>query len=158
MPILSGKNREPIWLDGVVGGLKDAARVRARLAWRMRHVIKPTALKVTGCQAEVSLRLASDDASTAVDRRLLLPESGDPASLWRLDLDVIDETRSWGIDVPLVVAVGRGVRPRRFRSRPQPVCPEAARTVKKLVIEAGEQTADRCSGGKAPARAGAAAV
>ncbi len=84
----------------------DAAHVRARLAWRMQHVIKPTALivdetgflkdgdasacvarqhtgtagKVTNCQAGVSLHLASDATSAAVDWRLFVPESWDPAS------------------------------------------------------------------------------
>ena len=134
----------------------DAAHVRARLAWRMQQAIKPTALivddtgflkdgnasacvarqytgtagKVTNCQAGVSLHLASDAASAAVDWRLFLPESWDPASpkadpakaarrtkcgipeevghveKWQLALDMIDETRSWGIEVPLVVADG----------------------------------------------------
>lgn len=84
----------------------DAAHVRARLAWRMRQVIKPTALiiddtgflkdgdasacvtrqytgtasKVTNCQAGVSPHLACDSASAAVDCRLFLSESWDPAS------------------------------------------------------------------------------
>ncbi|TXS74521.1 IS701 family transposase [Streptomyces sp. sk2.1] len=134
----------------------DAAHVRARLAWRMQQVIKPTALliddtgflkdgdasacvtrqytgtagKVTNCQAGVSLHLAADGASAAVDWRLFLPESWDPASpkadplkvarrstcgiptevghveKWQLALDMIDDTRSWGIDIPLVVADG----------------------------------------------------
>lgn len=134
----------------------DAAHVRARLAWRMQQVIKPTALiiddtgflkdgdasacvtrqytgtagKVTNCQAGVSLHLAADGASAAVDWRLFLPESWDPASpkadpakagrrgpcgipaevghveKWQLALDMIDETRSWGIEVPLAVADG----------------------------------------------------
>ncbi|MFI8233850.1 IS701 family transposase [Streptomyces sp. NPDC085900] len=134
----------------------DAAHVRARLAWRMQQVIKPTALivddtgflkdgdasacvarqytgtagKVTNCLAGVSLHLASDAASASVDWRLFLPESWDPASpkadpakaarrtkcgipeevghveKWQLALDMIDETRSWGIEVPLVVADG----------------------------------------------------
>jgi SRSO17 transposase len=88
-----------------------------------------TAGKVT-CQAGVSLHLAGDAASAAVDWRLFLPESWDPAlpradavkvarrtscgipeevghvEKWQLALDMIDETRSWGIDVPLVVADG----------------------------------------------------
>ncbi|MFE9237246.1 transposase [Streptomyces sp. NPDC007007] len=84
----------------------DAAHVRARLAWRMQPVIKPTALviddtgflkdgdasacvtrqytgtagKVTNCQAGVSLHLASNGASAAVNWRLFLPGSWDPAS------------------------------------------------------------------------------
>ncbi|MFE9559024.1 IS701 family transposase [Streptomyces sp. NPDC006703] len=134
----------------------DPAHVRARLAWRMQPVVKPTALivddtgflkdgdasacvtrqytgtagKVTNCQAGVSLHLASDNASAAVNWRLFLPESWDPASSkadaakvarrdrcgipaevghvekWQLALDMIDETRSWGLEVPLVIADG----------------------------------------------------
>ena len=134
----------------------DAAHVRARLAWRMQPVIKPTALiiddtgflkdgdasacvtrqytgtagKVTNCQAGVSLHLASNSASAAVNWRLFLPGSWDPASpkadpakvarrdkcaipaqvghveKWQLALDMIDETRSWGIEVPQVIADG----------------------------------------------------
>ncbi|MER6162964.1 IS701 family transposase [Streptomyces sp. NPDC001868] len=205
----------------------DAAHVRARLAWRMQQVIRPTALivddtgflkdgdasacvarqytgtagKVTNCQAGVSLHLASDDASAAVGWRLFLPESWDPASpkadpakvarrtkcgipeevghveKWQLALDMIDETRSWGIEVPLVVADGgygdaaafrlgleeRGLdyvvgisttttaQPEEARPRippyggrgprPQPVYPEPAQAVKKLVIAAGKRAA-----------------
>jgi SRSO17 transposase len=134
----------------------DPAYVRARLAWRMQRVIKPTALivddtgflkdgdasacvtrqytgtagKVTNCQAGVSLHLASNHASAAVNWRMFLPESWDPASpkadpakvarrarcgipaeaghveKWQLALDMIDETRSWGIEVPFAVADG----------------------------------------------------
>nr|WP_198539335.1 IS701 family transposase [Streptomyces graminilatus] len=205
----------------------EAAHVRARLAWRMQQVIKPTALiiddtgflkdgdasacvarqytgtagKVTNCQAGVSLHLACDSASAAVDWRLFLPESWDPASpkadpaktarrakcgipagvghveKWQLALDMIDETRSWGVDVPVAVADGgygdtaafrlgleeRGLdyvvdisttttaHPHQARPhtppysgrgpRPRPAYPEAAQTVKKLVIAAGRQAA-----------------
>jgi SRSO17 transposase len=130
--------------------------VRARLAWRMQPVIKPTPLiiddtgflkdgmasacvarqytgtagKVTNCQAGFSLHLASNGASAAVNWRLFLPESWDPASpkadpvkvarrgkcaipaaaghveKWQLALDMIDETRSWGIEAPQVIADG----------------------------------------------------
>ncbi|MEU6974353.1 IS701 family transposase [Kitasatospora aureofaciens] len=132
----------------------DPAHVRARLAWRMQTELKPTALiiddtgflkdgdasacvsrqytgtagKVTNCQVGVSLHLATDRASTAIDWRLFLPKSWDPASgkaepakvarrercqipadlghveKWQLALDMVDETRSWGVHVPLVVA------------------------------------------------------
>ncbi|MCX4632530.1 IS701 family transposase [Streptomyces sp. NBC_01443] len=132
----------------------DAAHVRARLAWKMEAAIRPSALifddtgflkdgnasacvsrqytgtagKVTNCQVGVSLHLASDHASAAVDWRLFLPETWDPHSpkadpdktarrgacgipqdvrhveKWQLALDMLDETRSWGIEVPLAVA------------------------------------------------------
>lgn len=132
----------------------DAAYVRARLAWRMQDVVDAEALivddtgflkdgdasacvsrqytgtagKVTNCQVGVSLHLAREMAPAAVNWRLFLTASWDPASpeadaakvarrtrcgiptqaghveKWQLARDVIDETRSWGIDVPLVVA------------------------------------------------------
>jgi SRSO17 transposase len=132
----------------------DPAHVRATLAWKMEPVIRPKALifddtgflkdggasacvsrqytgtagKVTNCQVGVSLHLASDHASAAVDWRLFLPQNWDPASpkadpaktarrercgipddvghveKWQLALDMVDETRSWGIEVPLAVA------------------------------------------------------
>ncbi|MBB5940384.1 transposase [Streptomyces zagrosensis] len=58
----------------------EAAYVRARLAWRMQQVVTPTALIV-------------DEEVGHVEK-------------WQLALDVIDETRSWGIEVFLVVADG----------------------------------------------------
>ncbi|MEU1631224.1 IS701 family transposase [Streptomyces sp. NPDC020096] len=87
-----------------------------------------TAGKVTNCQVGVSVHLARDHASTPVNWRLFLPKSWDPAcpqaepvkvaqrdrcgiptdlghvEKWQLALDMIDETRSWGVDIPLVLA------------------------------------------------------
>ncbi|MFF1682260.1 IS701 family transposase [Streptomyces sp. NPDC058256] len=132
----------------------DPAHVRARLAWRMQDMIGAEALiiddtgflkdgeasacvsrqytgtagKVTNCQVGVSLHLSGERASAAVNWRLFMPASWDPASpeadaskvarrgrcgipaqvghveKWQLALDMIDETRSWDIEVPLVVA------------------------------------------------------
>jgi SRSO17 transposase len=84
----------------------DWARVRARLAWRMRQEIDPSVLvvddtgflkdgdasgcvsrqytgtagKVTNCQVGVSVHLARDHASAPVNWRLFLPKSWDPHS------------------------------------------------------------------------------
>jgi SRSO17 transposase len=132
----------------------DPAHIRAQLAWRMEGAIGPEALvfddtgflkdgsasacvsrqytgtagKVTNCQVGVSLHLASDHASAAVNWRLFLPQTWDPASpkadpgkvarraacgipddvghveKWQLALDMLDETRSWGLEVPLAIA------------------------------------------------------
>lgn len=168
----------------------DAAHVRARLAWRMQPVIKPTALvmddtgflrdgdasacvtrqytgtagKVTNCQAGVSLHLASNGASAAVNWRLFLPGSWDPASpkadpakvarrdkcaipaqvghveKWQLALDMIDETRHWGIDVPRVIAAPlRASRPGAGRdggsAQARPLVPAPAGHLKRRTLE-----------------------
>jgi SRSO17 transposase len=133
----------------------NPAHVLARLAWKMQDVIRPEALivddtgfvkdgdaspcvsrqytgsagKVTNCQVGVSLHLAHDRASAAIDWRLFVPASWDPASpeadaakvarrtrcqipaeaghvaKWQLALDMIDEARSWGVDVPARLSI-----------------------------------------------------
>ncbi|WP_037601117.1 IS701 family transposase [Streptacidiphilus rugosus] len=160
-----------------------------------------TAGKVTNCQVGVSVHLARDHASAPVNWRLFLPKSWDPGSdqadpvkvarrdrcgipadlghveKWQLALDMIDETRSWGVDVPLVLAdagygdaaafrlglnqrglhyvVGISTTPTAHPASARPVTPpysgtgrppvpkypEAARSVKALVIEAGRSAA-----------------
>ncbi|MEV7237694.1 transposase [Streptomyces sp. NPDC051020] len=130
------------------------AHILARLAWRTEAEIRPTALvfddtgflkdgsasacvsrqytgtagKVTNCQVGVSLHLACDHASAAVNWRLFLPQSGDLASpeadpakvarrrscgipedvghveKWQPALDMACEIHSWGTEVPLVIA------------------------------------------------------
>nr|WP_244188016.1 transposase [Streptomyces regalis] len=167
----------------------DPAHARARLAWRMQDAIGPEALivddtgflkdgdasacvsrqytgtagKVTKCQVGVSLHLANDRASAAVNWRLSLPASWDPASpeadadktarrgrcgipaqaghveKWQLALDMIDDARSWGVDVPLVVAdAGHG---------------DAAAFRLAWSSKSSGRPHGRCSGGKAPGRA-----
>jgi SRSO17 transposase len=87
-----------------------------------------TAGKVTNCQIGVSVNLVTDTASVPVNWRLFLPEAWDPHSSkatadvesrranaaiptdithqpkWRLALNMIDETLSWGLHPPLVVS------------------------------------------------------
>ncbi|CAM5240976.1 transposase [Streptomyces hirsutus] len=84
----------------------DPAHIRARPAWRMEEAFRPTALvfddtgflkdgnasacvsrqytgtagKVTNCQVGVSMHLACDHASAAVNWRLSLPQTWDSAS------------------------------------------------------------------------------
>jgi SRSO17 transposase len=92
--------------------------------------------KTGNCQVGVSLHVVTDRASAGVDWRLFLPKSWDPASVtdpevakqvtrrrarckipetaghrekWRLALEVLDETRSWGLaDRPVVADAGYG--------------------------------------------------
>jgi SRSO17 transposase len=84
--------------------------------------------KITNCQIGVSLNLVTDTASCPVNWRLFMPEAWDPASgkampevttrrgraaipdgvghreKWRLALDLIDQTQSWSLRPPLIVA------------------------------------------------------
>lgn len=140
----------------------DHTEVRARLAAWAQDVVAPEAhviddvgfpkdgvdspgvsrmycgtLGKTGnCQIGVSVHLVTDRASAAVDWRLFLPESWDPATSadpavtkevlrrrlrckigeevrhrekWRLALDMLDETREWGLPArPVVADAGYG--------------------------------------------------
>ncbi|KAA6202984.1 AAA family ATPase [Streptomyces parvus] len=147
----------------------DAAHVRARSAWRMQPVAGPrlrliddtgfledgdasacvarqctgTTGKAANCRAGVSLHLASNGAWTAVNRRLFLPGSRDPASpkadpaaaarrdkcalparvghaeKRRPALGMIDRTRSRGIEVPRVIADRGYGHTAAFRSGPE---------------------------------------
>jgi len=76
--------------------------------------------KVAGCQIGVSLSAASEAASCPLDWRLFLPEAWNddaqrrskahlPADerhrpKWQLALEMLDELRGWGVEVPAVVA------------------------------------------------------
>jgi SRSO17 transposase len=92
--------------------------------------------KTGNCQVAVSLHVVTDRASAAVDWRLFLPESWDPEAVtdpavarevtrrrarckipeteahrekWRLALDMLDVTRSWGLPPrPVVADAGYG--------------------------------------------------
>lgn len=92
--------------------------------------------KTGNCQVGVSVHLVTDRASAAVDWRLFLPASWDPATItdptlahdlarrrqrrkiaddvghrekWRLALDMLDEIESWGLpDRPVVSDAGYG--------------------------------------------------
>ncbi|MFD5735814.1 transposase [Streptomyces sioyaensis] len=103
---LSGDGDRQVLAHFITSSPWHAVHLRARLAWKMAPVIKPAALivddtrflkngdvstgvprqytgtagKVTNCQAGVSLHLASDTASAAVEWRRFLPENWDPAS------------------------------------------------------------------------------
>jgi SRSO17 transposase len=114
----------------------DPAHVRARLAWRMQDAIGAEALivddtgflkdgdasacvsrqytgtagKVNNCQVGVSLHLARDHASAAVNWRLFLPASWDPASP-EADADKVARRSRCGPDPG---EVGTGI------ARPQP--------------------------------------
>ncbi|MCQ1582568.1 transposase [Streptomyces parvus] len=102
-----------------------------------------TAGKAAGCRAEASLHLASNGARTAVNRRLFLPGSRDPASpeadpaaaarrdtcvlparvgraeQWRPALGMTGKARPRGIEVPRVIADRGYGHTAAFRSGPQ---------------------------------------
>ncbi|MET8331118.1 transposase [Streptomyces sp. NPDC005181] len=103
----------------------DPAHIRAKLAWRMEEVIGPEALvfddtgflkdgtasacvsrqytgtagKVTNCQVGVSLHLASDHASAAINWRLFLPQTWDPASA-KADAGKVARRAAWVLFSP----------------------------------------------------------
>lgn len=86
--------------------------VRARTAWRMQEAIGPEALIVddTGflkdgdASACVSRQYTGTAGKVARRSRCGIPAGVGHVEKWQLALDMIDETRSWGIDIPLVVA------------------------------------------------------
>src|SRR5674476_2399 len=76
--------------------------------------------KVGNCQIGVSVSAASEAASCPLDWRLFLPAAWDEDTLrrakahlpeserhrekWRLDLEMLDELRQWGLSAPPLVA------------------------------------------------------
>jgi len=132
-PVEPVRRRLAVWMDLAVapaawavddtGWLKDGPA--SPCVWPQ---YTGSAGKITNCQIGVSLNLVTDTASCPVNWRLFVPEAWDPASgkamaqvaarrrkaaipeqvghreKWRLALDLIDQTLSWGIRPPLIVA------------------------------------------------------
>jgi SRSO17 transposase len=115
------------WVVDDTGFCKDG-----RLSPCVARQYTGTAGKITNCQVATTLHLASDQASVPIGWRLFMPESWDPDSdkasddvrqrrtaaaipddehhhpKWQLALDCVDETLSWQVPAPPVLAADAG--------------------------------------------------
>jgi SRSO17 transposase len=115
------------WVVDDTGFVKDG-----RMSPCVARQYTGTAGKITNCQVATTLHLATDQESCPVNWRLFMPESWDPSSArasvdvhqrrtaaaipdeehhrpkWQLALECVDETLSWGVPAPAVLAADAG--------------------------------------------------
>src|SRR5690606_15735528 len=123
---LAQRTVDPVaWVIDDTGFLKDGSRSPC-----VARQYTGTAGKVTNCQVGVSVHMATDTASAAVNWRLFVPESWDDAAvddasaaevsqqrarcgipdternrpLWRMAVEMIDQLADGGLRPPVVVA------------------------------------------------------
>jgi SRSO17 transposase len=115
------------WVFDDTGFVKDG-----RMSPCVARQYTGTVGKITNCQVATTLHLATDQESCPVNWRLFMPESWDPSSAkastdvarrraaagipddehhrpkWRLALECVDETLSWGLNAPPVAVADAG--------------------------------------------------
>jgi SRSO17 transposase len=115
------------WVVDDTGFVKDG-----RMSPCVARQYTGTAGKITNCQVATTLHLATDQESCPVNWRLFMPESWDPSSAkaspdvrqrraaagipdderhrpkWQLALECVDQTLSWGVPAPQVLAADAG--------------------------------------------------
>jgi len=115
------------WVVDDTGFVKDG-----RMSPCVARQYTGTAGKITNCQVATTLHMATDVESCPVNWRLFMPEAWDPSSpkagvdvdkrraaagipddehhrpKWQLALECVDETLSWGVPAPAVLAADAG--------------------------------------------------